>query len=104
DDVAATITYSACSAKNIVGVATSIRVTGGTNNRLLRRREATVNCTTGLVDNVKEYLDDDNTFARTDLTYFDNGNLESVAGPANAAGQRYTLTYEYDDVVDSYVT
>jgi RHS repeat-associated protein len=103
DDAAATITYSNCPAKYIMGVPTSIRVTGGTNNQVLRRREAEVNCTTGLVDNVKQYLDDD-TFTQTDLTYFSNGNLESVTGPANATSQRYTLTYEYDDVVHSYVT
>lgn len=101
DDVTATIAYSSCPTSYIVGKPTSILVTA--NGQTLRRREATVNCATGLIDHVKQYLDN-STFAQTDLDYFPNGNLQTVTGPSNAGGQRYSITYTYDDVVNTYIT
>jgi len=40
--------------------------------------------------------------AVTDLTYEANGNIHSVTGPANDAGQRYQLDYAYDAAVATY--
>ena len=41
--------------------------------------------------------------ALTDLAYFSNGNLQQVRGPANQAGQRYTLNYQYEQVLNTHV-
>ncbi len=45
----------------------------------------------------------DLTTAVTDLSYFTNGNLQTVTGPANKVGQRYTLSYTYDPTVATHV-
>ncbi|HEY0736351.1 MAG TPA: SpvB/TcaC N-terminal domain-containing protein, partial [Herpetosiphonaceae bacterium] len=100
DDIAATIDYSDCAAIYVVGTANKIVVVG--NGAVMRQRESTVDCVTGDVTQVREYLAD-GSVAVTDLAYFPNGNLRQVTEPANARGQRYQLTYEYDSVVQTHV-
>ena len=68
----------------------------------MRHRESTVDCATGNVTQVRAKLADGDV-AVTDLAYFPNGNLKSVTGPANKAGQRYRLDYGYDTVVGTHV-
>jgi RHS repeat-associated protein len=101
DDVAATIDYSDCTDTYVVGTPVRIKVVG--NGAVMRQREATLDCTTGDVTQVREVLAD-GTAAVTDLAYFPNGNLRTVTEPTNARGQRYQLTYEYDSVVQTHVT
>ena len=79
---------------------TRIDVTGG--GAALRRREATLDCATGNVTEVRQVLANGSA-ATTNLAYLPNGNLQSVTGPANHAGQRYALSYEYDPVVATHV-
>ena len=98
DDVVAVIAYTAC--PNYLVKPTRIDVTGG--GAALRRREATLDCATGNVTEVRQVLANGSA-ATTNLAYLPNGNLQSVTGPANHAGQRYTLTYEYDPVVATHV-
>jgi len=93
DDVLAQIAYSSCPATG-VRTANSIRVTGG-GTTLMRRRESNVDCATGDVTQVRQYLAD-GTAATTDITYTGDGNLLTVTDPPNAAGQRSTLAYQYD--------
>jgi RHS repeat-associated protein len=104
DDVEATLGYSAadaaCAARYIVGVPTRILVHG--NGSLMRRREASVDCPSGDETQVRQFLADGSA-AVTDLTYFPDGNLQSVTGPANKNGQRYRLAYTYDPVVATHV-
>ena len=105
DDVVVVINYTssdpACQSSYIVGKANKIVVTG--NGAPMRNREATIDCTTGDEAQVRQFLETGQA-AVTDLTYFDNGNIQLVKGPANKNGQRYTLTYEYDLTVATHVT
>jgi RHS repeat-associated protein len=99
DDVDATISYTNCQPAYIIQPQT-ITVQGG--GVPMRRREANIDCTTGDLTQVRQYLAD-GTASITDLTYFANGNLQSVTGPTNKTGQRYTLTYAYDPIVATHV-
>ncbi|TDP98132.1 SpvB/TcaC N-terminal domain-containing protein [Labedaea rhizosphaerae] len=105
DDLDGAFGYSAsdpaCRARNIVGVATTLRETDGTGT-VLRRRESTVDCATANVTQVRAYLAD-NSAAVTDMTYFPNGNLASVTDPVTKNNQRYRLDYGYDPVVGVHV-
>lgn len=99
DDVVANVTYTTC-ADTHVRAANSIVVTGG--GTLMRHRESTLDCATGDVTEVREYVDG-STAAVTDLTYTPDGNIATVTDPPNANGQRYTETYGYDSTVRTYV-
>ena len=105
DDVLAVIDYTAsdpaCVSTYIVGQATRIVVNG--NGAPMRNREATINCATGDVTQVRQFLETGQA-AVTDLTYFPDGNLQSVTGPANKNGQRYRLDYLYDPTVATHVS
>ncbi|WP_083753182.1 SpvB/TcaC N-terminal domain-containing protein [Actinosynnema sp. ALI-1.44] len=106
DDTEITYGYTAadqaCRDRNIVGTATSVRQRGTAANSGARHREASVDCATGAVRQVRQYLSD-NASANSDLDYYPEGNLKSVTGPANEAGQRYKLEYGYDTVVGVHV-
>ncbi|MEV7523613.1 SpvB/TcaC N-terminal domain-containing protein [Streptomyces sp. NPDC091371] len=106
DDLETVFAYSGsdtqCRDHNLVGIANAIRQKAAATGALLRHRESTVDCATGAVRQVREYLDDD-TAAVSDLTYHPDGNLKSVTGPANAKGQRYKLEYGYDTTVGVHV-
>jgi RHS repeat-associated protein len=102
DDVSATIGYSGCTDTYVVGSPTSVRVTN-TAGRELRRRDATVDCATGDLRRVREFLAD-GAAAVTDMDYYPNGNLQRLTGPANQSGQRYALSYEYDGTTSTHVT
>ena len=105
DDVTAVVGYTAsdpdCAARHIVGLPSTIEVTGG-GGELLRKRAATFDCTTGHLTEVRQTADDGT--AVTTLGYEDNGNLSFVEGPANLNGERYRLDFKYDDVVETHVT
>jgi len=99
DDVVAQVGYTTCAATG-VRAANSITVTGG--GTAMRRRESDVDCATGDVTQVRQYLAD-GTAAVTDLSYTADGNILTVTDPPNATGQRSTLTYAYDPTVRTYV-
>jgi RHS repeat-associated protein len=101
NDVLTTATYSNCPDTYVVGIVTSDTVTGGGN--VMRHSEQDVDCATGNVTEVRQFLAD-GTAAVTDMTYFPNGNLQSVTSPPNATGQRYQVSYTYDPTVATYVT
>ena len=105
DDVETRIRYTsenaACQAAGIIGKAKAVDVRG--NGVLMRHSEATIDCATGDTKQQKEVLAD-GTAATTDLTYFANGNLQTITQPPNLDGQRYKLTYEYDPALSTYVT
>ncbi len=100
DDVAARIDYKLCTNSYIVGKAARIVVTDA-SNRTLRERQGEIDCATGNLSQVRQLLENGQA-AVTDLSYFPNGNLKTVTGPANAKGQRYALDYVYDDAVSTY--
>ncbi|MDI2124976.1 SpvB/TcaC N-terminal domain-containing protein [Yinghuangia seranimata] len=106
DDLETTYTYSgadpACRDRNILGIPTLLRQTAAATGAVLRHREASVDCATGEVRQAREYLDD-NTAAVSDMEFLPDGNLKSVTGPPNAAGQRYKLEYGYDTAVGVHI-
>jgi RHS repeat-associated protein len=106
DDVEFLYGYSgsdpACRNRNIVAVANSARETGTSPATLMRRRESVVDCTTGDLRTVRQFLADGSA-AVSDMEYFPDGNLRSFTGPSNKNGQRYRLEYGYDNVVGTHV-
>lgn len=101
DDLSTVVGYTDCPATR-VHQPNSMTATGG-DGTLLRKREASINCATGDVTQVRAFLAT-GLAAVTDLTYQPNGNMLSVTNPANKVGQRYATTYEYDPTVQTYVT
>ncbi|WP_189077520.1 SpvB/TcaC N-terminal domain-containing protein [Mangrovihabitans endophyticus] len=105
DDVETKIRYTAedtaCRTSGVVGKAKAMDVRGG--GTLLRHSESTIDCATGDVKQQRESLAN-GTVATTDVTYFANGNVQSVTEPPNAGRQRYKVTYEYDPALATHVT
>ncbi|ANN18804.1 sugar-binding protein [Amycolatopsis orientalis] len=106
DDVETTYGYSAsdpaCRDRNIVGTANVLNQHGTDGGAVSRHRESTVDCETGVVRQVRQYLTD-TVSANVDLEYFPDGNLKAVTKPGNKTGQRYRLEYGYDAVVGVHV-
>ncbi|HBY96539.1 MAG TPA: sugar-binding protein [Chloroflexi bacterium] len=101
DDVQADIDYSACTDNYVVDQPTKNVVSS--NGAVLRHREATVDCATGDVTQIRQYLENGEA-AVIDLVYFPNGNVQRVTGPSNNNGQRYEVLYEYDPTVQTHIT
>jgi RHS repeat-associated protein len=101
DNVVADIGYSHCDSTYVVGKPLSITVTG--NGRVMRQREADIECTTGDITQVRQLLETAQA-AVTDIGYYGNGNLRSVTGPANARNQRHQVEYDYDPIVHTHIT
>ncbi|HWN71507.1 MAG TPA: toxin TcdB middle/N-terminal domain-containing protein, partial [Haliangium sp.] len=102
DDRSTTVVYSDCSATHLFAVPVKTVVTDG-RGAVQAHSETTVRCTDGLVPETRAYLDD-TTAAATSYSYDAYGNVTQTKEPANAAGQRYTVSYEYDPTVHTYVT
>ena len=103
DDQAVTIGYEdACAANYVVGVPNSI-VVRDTNGNVLRRREADIDCASGKMTQLRQYLTSTD-FIVTDVAYQPDGNVSSVTGPPNANGQRYRVDYGYDTSLSTYLT
>jgi RHS repeat-associated protein len=105
DDVDTLTRYTAedstCQANNIVGTPKAVDIRG--DGVVSRHRESTVDCKTGNVTQQRAMLGDGTT-AVTDLTYFGNGDLQTVTEPPNSTRQRYSLIYEYDPELATHVT
>jgi RHS repeat-associated protein len=99
DDLDATIAYSDCAATHVFE-AVALQVQGA--GRAMRRREAAVDCASGDVTQVREFLQN-GTVATTDLAYFPEGNLRELTGPPNHRNQRYTLRYTYDAIAATHI-
>jgi len=101
DDISAAITYYNIPDKYIAGTAKSVLVTG--SGVTYRKRENTIDVSTGDMTEVRQYLADGTT-AVSDISYDGYGNVINITGPANAKGQRFRLDYVLDDQVHQYVT
>jgi len=99
DDVDATLSYTSCPDTH-VNVANGIVASGG--GLEMRRRESTIDCATGNVTQVRQFLAG-GIAAATDMTYTSDGLMRRYTGPANATGQRATLTYDYDTTTRTFV-
>jgi RHS repeat-associated protein len=102
DDVFAEIGYFKDEANYIVGKANKIVVTDSSGT-VLRRREAIFESGTGNLSQVSIYLADGSA-ATSNIAYDQYGNIQRLQGPTNYKGQRYSLTYTYDDTVHTHNT
>lgn len=102
DDVQVTTAYINCPGTYLMSTPVSSLTVGGAGGTVMRHSEQTVDCATGNATQVRQLLAD-GTAAVTDMTYYPNGDLASVTDPPNAAGQRFTIDYQYDPTVSSYI-
>ncbi|HKI99087.1 MAG TPA: SpvB/TcaC N-terminal domain-containing protein, partial [bacterium] len=103
DDAYATFAYTECDGSYIVGKPTRMEVFNGSGGALIRKREGDYDCTTGNLERLRQYFTADDA-AQTDFAYDDYGNVYTVTGPANARGQHFGLTFDYDPETHSHVT
>ena len=91
----------------MVGKADNIRILGGAGGgTLLRERLATFEPGTGNLLEITKRLATagvGGTDATTTITYDQFGNLATLTGPANHAGQRYGFSYTYEGVANTHV-
>lgn len=101
DDVAATISYKYDMNSYIIGKPNYIIVSDGDGNELRKR-----NCTYDSKGNLTllRQINNDGSISSTNIYYYDNGNVLSIAGPENNKGQRYGKTYTYDSISNSQLT
>jgi RHS repeat-associated protein len=102
DDVTTTSTFTDCPDSYLMSTPLSSLTTGGAGGTVMRQSEQTVDCASGDVTQVRQFLAD-GTAAVTDMTYFPDGNLATVTDPPNVNGQRFTTSYQYDPTVASYI-
>lgn len=100
DDLIATISYHALPDPYVMSEPQSIVVKNAAGE-LLRRRESTLNAQGDLLE-LRRYLANGQP-ATHNFSYDAFGNVKTVQRPANASGQRYTLTYTYDADVNTHV-
>ncbi|WP_242427153.1 MULTISPECIES: SpvB/TcaC N-terminal domain-containing protein [unclassified Streptomyces] len=101
-DFAYTASDPACRDRHLVGLARSVSERATATDTGLRHREATVDCATGALRQIREYATPTD-IAVTDLEYHPDGTLRSVTRPPNGSGQRYKLEYGYDTVVGVHI-
>jgi len=94
------ITYHNLPANYVKSVPATVEVTTAAG---LKRKRTTQVDSTGSITSVSQWLEND-SIARTDISYDLYGNVAKIIQPANYRGQRMTYNYEYDDVVHSYNT
>jgi len=99
DDLSASITYHNVASQYIIGTPQSITVKG--NGTTYRRRESTINQTTGEVTQIRQYLAE-GEMAVHDMEYDVFGNLKKITRPKNSKDQRLSFDYVYDDQVYTY--
>ncbi len=102
DDVKAVIGYFKDEANYIVGKANKIVVTDNSGT-VLRRREAIFESGTGNLSQVSIYLADGSA-ATSNIDYDTYGKISRLTGPMNYKGQRYSLSYTYDNAVHTHNT
>ncbi|MDD2346206.1 MAG: toxin TcdB middle/N-terminal domain-containing protein, partial [Bacteroidales bacterium] len=68
---------------------------------VLQKRQTEINYFNGSVDKIKTFYDDNN-FADYLFTYYSNGNLHTFSKPLDVNNDRYTIIYQYDNVVQQY--
>lgn len=101
DDLFAEITYHNYPGPYLVGIPQSIQVYG--NSSIFRKREAAIDSITGNLTQIRQYLQNGDA-AEYNMTYDVYGNMSSIARPENANGQSFTLDYQYDPDINTYVT
>lgn len=100
DDLKATIAYHNIDTTYIVGIPSEITVTS--NGTTYRKRNNQID-DKGNVIEIRQMLEDGSA-ADFSMTYYPNGNLQTLTRPTNHNGERLSFTYEYDTEVSVYPT
>ncbi|MDH6252847.1 RHS repeat-associated protein [Chryseobacterium sp. H1D6B] len=95
------ITYHALS-NNIINVPKTIDVYVGGSGTASRHRETVADNITGNIEKFIVKLNASEN-AETALKYDSYGNISQITYPPNEATQRYSLTYQYDTVLNKYL-
>ena len=109
DDVYATITYWTDPQDNyIVGKPGTIRVTDNSRSNVYRERKAVYQKGTGNMTELSMLIQG-STNAVWNMDFYENGNLKAIQYPAGAPSHnnktdRFTIAYQYDPQVETYVT
>ena len=104
DDLLAEVSYHTLTGPYVVNQPKHIEVSGrhsGSQGQTYRVREAEID-NIGQVTAIRQYLDKDNVAVHS-LSYDEYGNLKEVKRAANEAGERLSISYEYDQAVHTYV-
>ncbi|MCX7747822.1 MAG: hypothetical protein N2645_13180 [Clostridia bacterium] len=101
DDILVKTEYFKDLESYIVDKPCNVRVYGGSN--LMRHTEADYAPRTGDLTEFRQYAEEGKPSV-TNREYYPSGNLRKTTGPANASGERYSLSYQYDQTVNTYVT
>lgn len=101
DDLNAEISYHNYQGPYLVGIPSEIVVTNG--NTTFRSRQSIIDPVTGNLTGIRQYLQNGDV-AEYDMSYDPYGNLTTITRPENANGQRFSLDYQYDNDVYTYVT
>ena len=86
---------------NIINIPKSITVSF--NGGIIRKRITEVDNTTGKINRIKAYLNN-NEYALTQMEYYPNGNLHQIIFPENSQNVSLSYTYEYDLDYGKYIT
>ncbi len=100
DDITTRINYHSVPAKYIMNVPGSLTVED--NGQIYRKRETDINTNTGNIKEIRLFLS--NGVATMSMSYDQYGNITSLTRPQNASRKSLVYTYEYDDVLKTYVT
>jgi RHS repeat-associated protein len=101
DDVEIAIGYFLDVENYIVGKADSLIITA--NGEVMRHQEMAYEASSGNLIGIEVFLANGEA-AVTEYEYDEFGNVATVVEPENYKKERYTLTYEYDAQVDTYIT
>ncbi|MCX2739501.1 SpvB/TcaC N-terminal domain-containing protein [Pontibacter anaerobius] len=100
DDLFAQVTYHYKPESYIMSLPSSVEVSG--TDKVYRKREAEIT-DKGQVSEIRQYLTQDKA-AVYSVAYDAYGNLSKVTRPENAEGQRFSMSFTYDEQVHTYVT
>jgi YD repeat-containing protein len=96
DDLVALTTYSACRDSSWVSVPATFTITEPDGTVLRHRDGSTDLCLNAVPIELVERIDDGNE-AVTTMRFDAWGSYDQIAYPENAHGERYTVTYIYDE-------
>ncbi len=101
DDISSSIAYHSVPSNYIMGIPSSITVSGG--GQTYRKRETSINTATGNITQIRKYLQTGGV-ATYDMDYDGFGNLTKITRPENANRERLFFEYTYDPEVNTYTT
>ncbi len=101
DDLTASVSYYEITSNYIVGIPSSVIVSGG--GETVRKREQSIDSSNGNISQSKQFHSAGGSSV-FDFQYDAYGNIQKVSRPENHNGERLTYEYQYDATTHTYVT